>query len=205
MAPPERGKAHPITMLLRLTHNLFALFIQQLTTLQQTHSVTWVSRQQPSLAYMKLGCLLIERKQSVDCLVMLRSWLGCRVDKKRDKLERKVLDSQERAFWDVHRPAVSLFLCLRLCLLLCVYVFVLLSQSLFCHLFSLFIYLFHPWRVWSICNQRVCMSFLHQFVCPSFFVCLESVGRSGREHGLCYGAVKFWAGNDTVPNFNVAW
>lgn len=30
-----------------------------------------------------------------------------RVDKKRDKLERKVLDSQERAFWDVHRPVVS--------------------------------------------------------------------------------------------------
>jgi len=28
------------------------------------------------------------------------------VDKKRDKLERKVLDSQERAFWDVHRPSV---------------------------------------------------------------------------------------------------
>ena len=33
-----------------------------------------------------------------------------RVDKKRDKLERKVLDSQERAFWDVHRPAVSVSL-----------------------------------------------------------------------------------------------
>ena len=31
-----------------------------------------------------------------------------RVDKKRDKLERKVLDSQERAFWDVHRPVVCL-------------------------------------------------------------------------------------------------
>ena len=30
-----------------------------------------------------------------------------KVDKKRDKLERKVLDSQERAFWDVHRPMVS--------------------------------------------------------------------------------------------------
>jgi hypothetical protein len=29
-----------------------------------------------------------------------------KVDKKRDKLERKVLDSQERAFWDVHRPMV---------------------------------------------------------------------------------------------------
>ncbi|XP_023246159.1 regulator of G-protein signaling 7 [Copidosoma floridanum] len=27
-----------------------------------------------------------------------------KVDKKRDKLERKILDSQERAFWDVHRP-----------------------------------------------------------------------------------------------------
>uniref|UniRef100_A0ABD2WLJ1 Regulator of G-protein signaling 7 n=1 Tax=Trichogramma kaykai TaxID=54128 RepID=A0ABD2WLJ1_9HYME len=27
-----------------------------------------------------------------------------KADKKRDKLERKVLDSQERAFWDVHRP-----------------------------------------------------------------------------------------------------
>ncbi len=27
------------------------------------------------------------------------------MDKKRDKFERNVLDSQERAFWDVHRPA----------------------------------------------------------------------------------------------------
>ncbi|GAB1285757.1 Regulator of G-protein-signaling 7 [Apodemus speciosus] len=26
------------------------------------------------------------------------------LDKKRDKIERKILDSQERAFWDVHRP-----------------------------------------------------------------------------------------------------
>lgn len=30
-----------------------------------------------------------------------------RVDKKRDRLERQILDSQERAFWDVHRPVVS--------------------------------------------------------------------------------------------------
>jgi hypothetical protein len=28
-----------------------------------------------------------------------------KVDKKRDKMERKILDSQERAFWDVYRPA----------------------------------------------------------------------------------------------------
>ena len=38
---------------------------------------------------------------------LLFSSLFARVDKKRDKLERKVLDSQERAFWDVNRPAVS--------------------------------------------------------------------------------------------------
>lgn len=27
-----------------------------------------------------------------------------KVDKKRDKQERKILDTQERAFWDVYRP-----------------------------------------------------------------------------------------------------
>ena len=30
-----------------------------------------------------------------------------RIDRKKDKNERKILDSQERAFWDVHRPVVS--------------------------------------------------------------------------------------------------
>lgn len=30
-----------------------------------------------------------------------------RIDRKKDKAERKILDSQERAFWDVHRPVVS--------------------------------------------------------------------------------------------------
>lgn len=29
-----------------------------------------------------------------------------RIDRKKDKAERKILDSQERAFWDVHRPVV---------------------------------------------------------------------------------------------------
>uniref|UniRef100_A0A8C9ENK4 Regulator of G protein signaling 6 n=1 Tax=Pavo cristatus TaxID=9049 RepID=A0A8C9ENK4_PAVCR len=28
----------------------------------------------------------------------------CEIDRKKDKTERKILDSQERAFWDVHRP-----------------------------------------------------------------------------------------------------
>lgn len=37
-----------------------------------------------------------------------------KVDKKRDKLERKVLDSQERAFWDVHRPMVISIICTRI-------------------------------------------------------------------------------------------
>lgn len=36
-------------------------------------------------------------------------WHVLRVDRKRDKLDRQILDSQERAFWDVHRPAVSSF------------------------------------------------------------------------------------------------
>lgn len=31
-----------------------------------------------------------------------------RIDRKKDKTERKILDSQERAFWDVHRPVVRL-------------------------------------------------------------------------------------------------
>ena len=35
------------------------------------------------------------------CGVHVRS-----VDRKRDKLEREVMDSQERAFWDLHRPMV---------------------------------------------------------------------------------------------------
>lgn len=38
--------------------------------------------------------------------IFMQAEAQSRVDKKRDKLERKVLDSQERAFWDVHRPVV---------------------------------------------------------------------------------------------------
>ncbi|CAG2112203.1 unnamed protein product, partial [Medioppia subpectinata] len=41
---------------------------------------------------------------SINCLFICFCEQTDRVDKKRDKLERKVLDSQERAFWDVHRP-----------------------------------------------------------------------------------------------------
>lgn len=40
-------------------------------------------------------------------VILKNSFFVLRVDKKRDKIERKILDSQERAFWDVHRPVVS--------------------------------------------------------------------------------------------------
>ncbi|XP_056433301.1 regulator of G-protein signaling 7-like [Gadus chalcogrammus] len=36
--------------------------------------------------------------------IFMQAEAQAKVDKKRDKVERKVLDSQERAFWDVHRP-----------------------------------------------------------------------------------------------------
>jgi regulator of G-protein signaling len=37
--------------------------------------------------------------------VFMQAEAQAKVDKKRDKLDRQILDSQERAFWDVHRPA----------------------------------------------------------------------------------------------------
>lgn len=41
--------------------------------------------------------------------IFMQAEAQSKVDKKRDKLERKVLDSQERAFWDVYRPMVIMF------------------------------------------------------------------------------------------------
>lgn len=37
--------------------------------------------------------------------VFMQAEAQAKVDRKRDKLDRQILDSQERAFWDVHRPA----------------------------------------------------------------------------------------------------
>lgn len=42
----------------------------------------------------------------------MQAEMQSKVDKKREKMERKILESQERAFWDVHRPMVSIDLCL---------------------------------------------------------------------------------------------
>uniref|UniRef100_A0AAY4EPS5 Regulator of G-protein signaling 7 n=1 Tax=Denticeps clupeoides TaxID=299321 RepID=A0AAY4EPS5_9TELE len=36
--------------------------------------------------------------------IFMQAEAQAKVDRKRDKIERKILDSQERAFWDVHRP-----------------------------------------------------------------------------------------------------
>lgn len=60
--------------------------------------------------------------------IFMQAEAQSRVDKKRDKLERKVLDSQERAFWDVHRPVVyynntTIHLCLLSSIVRCCTVF----------------------------------------------------------------------------------
>ncbi|XP_035278624.1 regulator of G-protein signaling 6-like isoform X2 [Anguilla anguilla] len=36
--------------------------------------------------------------------IFMQAEAQARIDRKKDKTERKILDSQERAFWDVHRP-----------------------------------------------------------------------------------------------------
>lgn len=36
--------------------------------------------------------------------IFMQAEAQAKVDKKRDKMERQILDSQERAFWNVHRP-----------------------------------------------------------------------------------------------------
>uniref|UniRef100_A0A671LNJ8 Regulator of G-protein signaling 7-like n=1 Tax=Sinocyclocheilus anshuiensis TaxID=1608454 RepID=A0A671LNJ8_9TELE len=49
--------------------------------------------------------------------IFMQAEAQAKVDKKRDKIERKILDSQERAFWDVHRPVVKGFPQICACLL----------------------------------------------------------------------------------------
>uniref|UniRef100_A0A8C7T0I3 DEP domain-containing protein n=1 Tax=Oncorhynchus mykiss TaxID=8022 RepID=A0A8C7T0I3_ONCMY len=36
--------------------------------------------------------------------IFMQAEAQVKIDRKKDKVERKILDSQERAFWDVHRP-----------------------------------------------------------------------------------------------------
>ncbi|KAL7992385.1 hypothetical protein Chor_016641 [Crotalus horridus] len=39
--------------------------------------------------------------------IFMQAEAQVKIDRKKDKTERKILDSQERAFWDVHRPVMS--------------------------------------------------------------------------------------------------
>lgn len=50
----------------------------------------------------------VAEKKTVQTL-LTSSLYSFRIDRKKDKTERKILDSQERAFWDVHRPVVRKF------------------------------------------------------------------------------------------------
>lgn len=54
------------------------------------------------------SCGLLSREVLQLISLIIHCYHVDRVDKKRDKIERKILDSQERAFWDVHRPVVSM-------------------------------------------------------------------------------------------------
>uniref|UniRef100_A0A3Q2G9J1 Regulator of G protein signaling 6 n=1 Tax=Cyprinodon variegatus TaxID=28743 RepID=A0A3Q2G9J1_CYPVA len=42
--------------------------------------------------------------EAIEALFLSPTDIISRIDRKKDKTERKILDSQERAFWDVHRP-----------------------------------------------------------------------------------------------------
>uniref|UniRef100_A0A6Q2Y418 Regulator of G protein signaling 6 n=1 Tax=Esox lucius TaxID=8010 RepID=A0A6Q2Y418_ESOLU len=41
--------------------------------------------------------------------IFMQAEAQVKIDRKKDRVERKILDSQERAFWDVHRPAVRTY------------------------------------------------------------------------------------------------
>lgn len=77
---------------------------ENLAKLQKMFSRKW------EFIFMQVGatttCILFNCAAVLTLLSpsLLQAESQSKVAKKRDKLERKVLDSQERAFWDVHRP-----------------------------------------------------------------------------------------------------
>lgn len=77
---------------------------ENLAKLQKMFSRKW------EFIFMQVGatttCILFNCAAVLSLLSpsLLQAESQSKVAKKRDKLERKVLDSQERAFWDVHRP-----------------------------------------------------------------------------------------------------
>lgn len=72
---------------------------ENLAKLQKMFSRKW------EFIFMQVGPTTVLFNCTIDSSPsLLQAESQSKVAKKRDKLERKVLDSQERAFWDVHRP-----------------------------------------------------------------------------------------------------
>lgn len=87
---------HP---LVRITLNVTAVYLCK-RTMQNKTRLELADYEAENLARLQK---MFSRKWE---FIFMQAEAQSKVDKKRDKLERKVLDSQERAFWDVHRPMV---------------------------------------------------------------------------------------------------
>lgn len=88
---------HP---LVRVTLNVTAVYLCK-RTMQNKTRLELADYEAENLARLQK---IFSRKWE---FIFMQAEAQSKVDKKRDKLERKVLDSQERAFWDVHRPMVT--------------------------------------------------------------------------------------------------
>ncbi|TWW68728.1 Regulator of G-protein signaling 6 [Takifugu flavidus] len=71
---------------------------ENLARLQRAFARKW------EFIYMQAEAQLNCADDSKAAAVLTAAYLTRRIDRKKDKTERKILDSQERAFWDVHRP-----------------------------------------------------------------------------------------------------
>lgn len=89
---------HP---LVRVTLNVTAVYLCK-RTMQNKTRLELADYEAENLARLQK---MFSRKWE---FIFMQAEAQSKVDKKRDKLERKVLDSQERAFWDVHRPMVCM-------------------------------------------------------------------------------------------------
>lgn len=88
-----------IQPLVRVTLNVTAVYLCK-RTMQNKTRLELADYEAENLARLQK---MFSRKWE---FIFMQAEAQSKVDKKRDKLERKVLDSQERAFWDVHRPMV---------------------------------------------------------------------------------------------------
>lgn len=88
-----------IHLLVRTTLNVTAVYLCK-RTMQNKTRLELADYEAENLARLQK---MFSRKWE---FIFMQAEAQSKVDKKRDKLERKVLDSQERAFWDVHRPMV---------------------------------------------------------------------------------------------------